>query len=494
MYKYDNIDLELLRESFLVKNERIFLEEMENNEKFRKYTSDIMNILKKYSINELKKILIEKVNKVENGEIKEKELEKIEYEIALILSIIPNNIEEADKYWSKKFNESKEIGDKNKVLIEIAAQHPLIDGKPGIEFEQRLKKGIDLYKKEKQKGNSVTIYIPGSLHSVKKGEEWVSDPVPLSEAGKQFLINNGIPQEDIRANDENKKYKENGVYNSADECFVSCAIAKNENCGRIISVVSPTQVYRKALLYNQFGYKPEIYGSMQKKEYHNYVKEAFWSLFITYAKDHTWQEGFLKEKTRQERNINYQVNEEIEQILNEGIVIPESVKLQKEKWLQKYNIAEMQTKEKDGNKKTLIDLSYNDLNEDLVNAVKDIMENCEKENLVIYSKDQKQIDFIKNEFEINDEQFVYCKDKEKDSVEYMSNEFNKKTNNFKEFFEILPSSKSMNLYMKYIDKGIMPYIISIPEEKENYNDEIKEMYKNLIYRENEIVPNIEEER
>ena len=51
MYKYDNIDLELLRESFLVKNERIFLEEMENNEKFRKYTSDIMNILKKYSIN-----------------------------------------------------------------------------------------------------------------------------------------------------------------------------------------------------------------------------------------------------------------------------------------------------------------------------------------------------------------------------------------------------------------------------------------------------------
>ena len=38
----------------------------------------------------------------------------------------------------------------NKVLIEVAAQHPLVDGlKPQIEFELRLKKALQIYEKEK---------------------------------------------------------------------------------------------------------------------------------------------------------------------------------------------------------------------------------------------------------------------------------------------------------------------------------------------------------
>ena len=57
---------------------------------------------------------------------------------------------------------------KNKVLIEVAAQHPLINGKPGEEFEHRLKKGIQIYNAEKEKGNNPIIYVPGSLHSIKK--------------------------------------------------------------------------------------------------------------------------------------------------------------------------------------------------------------------------------------------------------------------------------------------------------------------------------------
>ena len=92
---------------------------------------------------------------------------------------------------------------KNKVLIEIGAQHPLIDGKPGIEFEKRLLKGIELYNKEIECGNSPVIYIPGSLHSIKKDGQWITDKNSLSTAGKDFLLEHNIPEECIRADETN---------------------------------------------------------------------------------------------------------------------------------------------------------------------------------------------------------------------------------------------------------------------------------------------------
>ena len=490
LYGYEEVALEDLRETFLTKTEREFLNKVKTDKEFRKNVLSVMDTLKKCSIDEMRSMLIEKINKIEHGEVKEEEIERIEYEIALILSVIPIDIEEADKYWNEKINNIVDVGNKRKVLIEIAAQHPLIDGKPGSEFEQRLKKGIELYNKETEKGNTVTIYIPGSIHSIKKDGKWVTDLVSLSEAGKNFLIENGIPNDDIKADDANEKYKENGVYNSADECYVSSEIARNEDCGRIISVVSPTQVYRKALLYTQFGYKPEIYGVETKQEYHNFIGEAFWSLYITYAKDHTWQDGYLKEKTRQERNINYQTNEEINQILSDGIIIPESVKIQKEKWQKKYNIAQKNMEEKKNNEKILINLDVADLDENVITSILDVIKNNKEKEAIIYSQSKEQIDFINNKLSLDDKQFIYYEGKEND--QFIVNEFYKESNKFKEIFEISSSSDSMNSYMQYINKGVIPNIVSIPTEKEDYNLKISKMYKSLIYNENELVPNVEE--
>lgn len=88
----------------------------------------------------------------------------------------------------------------NKVLIEVAAQHPLVDGlKPQIEFELRLKKALQIYEKEKKNGNKPIIYVPGSLHSIKVNGEWQTDKIPLSEAGRNFLVEHGIPEESIRS-------------------------------------------------------------------------------------------------------------------------------------------------------------------------------------------------------------------------------------------------------------------------------------------------------
>lgn len=152
---------------------------------------------------------------------------------------------------------------KYNVLIEIAAQHPLnADGTPGKEFECRLNKGIELYNKEKEKGNIPLIYVPGSQHMDKD----TVDINSLSTAGKNYLLKNGMPEEDIRGDDANKEYKgEDGVYNSGDECYVAACIAKKEKIERIISVVSPVQILRKVLFYLNYGVFPEMYGERTRR-------------------------------------------------------------------------------------------------------------------------------------------------------------------------------------------------------------------------------------
>ena len=130
----------------------------------------------------------------------------------------------------------------NKVLIEVAAQHPLVDGKPGEEFEYRLKKGIQIYNNEKGKGNEPIIYVPGSLHSIRNNSKWKIDKRTLSEAGRMYLIENGIPAKDIRADEANERFKEDGVYNSGDECLVATLIAMEEGIDRIICGFSSTDL------------------------------------------------------------------------------------------------------------------------------------------------------------------------------------------------------------------------------------------------------------
>ena len=214
---------------------------------------------------------------------------------------------EQKQYWLKKYAEAKdfmlsrEVKENAKVLIEIAAQHPLKDGdKPGKEFQARLDKGIELFNQERRKGNFVEIYVPGSRHMY----NGIADKISLASAGKIYLLNHGIDEKLIHADDLNEKYKGNeGVYNSADECFVSSSYFKDGNFNKLISVLSPVQIMRKSLLYIEFGVIPLSYSVPLDETYHNYIVEATFQIPYVLYEDHSWQgkDSVLGQKTRQER-------------------------------------------------------------------------------------------------------------------------------------------------------------------------------------------------
>ena len=158
------------------------------------------------------------------------------------------------------------------VLIEVAAQHPLKEGKyPAEEFQKRLDLGVKLYK-ELSNTENVKFYIPGSKHQ----ENGKADLVSLSEAGKNYLISQGIPQGNIFADDANDEIMgEKGVYNSTDECYVSCKLFEKYHFKELHLVCSPNQMMRKMLCYIDFGYFPNIHTASYDKMYHNPINEIF---------------------------------------------------------------------------------------------------------------------------------------------------------------------------------------------------------------------------
>lgn len=190
------------------------------------------------------------------------------------------------QYWEKKFEIAKSFMELRAsiptVLIEVAAQHPLINGEePNEEFAYRLLLAKTLYEKERVLGKSVEIYVPGSRH-VYKG---VSDKISLSEAGSIFLERQGMSREVIHGDDLNFRYKgDKGVYSSADECFVASSYFKDSGFGSLFSVLSPVQVFRKTLHYIEFGVLPLNYTAPTLNTFHDYIDEIFeavpYALFI----------------------------------------------------------------------------------------------------------------------------------------------------------------------------------------------------------------------
>lgn len=179
--------------------------------------------------------------------------------------------------WERRFVAAKEFmsarSHLRRDLIEIAAQHPLIDGeKPNEEFSRRLLLGIDLYHRLRREGREVELYVPGSRHSF----EGIADTVSLSEAGRAFLIARGIPAEAIHGDDLNEKFKgDAGVYNSADECFVTASYFIHGEFGGLHTVASPVQLMRKNLHYIWFGVVPLSHTAPTTDAYHNWLFEAF---------------------------------------------------------------------------------------------------------------------------------------------------------------------------------------------------------------------------
>ncbi|MEE6206962.1 MAG: hypothetical protein VZR95_02795 [Alphaproteobacteria bacterium] len=179
--------------------------------------------------------------------------------------------------WLDKYNQALDNMQNHKengkgVLIEVAAQHPLKDGQfPAEEFSARLDLGVKLYQ-ELSDQKEVKFYIPGSRHQ----ENGKADLVSLSTAGKNYLISKGIPAENIYADDANDDIMgEKGVYNSTDECFVSCSLFKKYGFAELHLVCSPNQMMRKMLCYISFGCFPHIHTASVDKMYHNPINEIF---------------------------------------------------------------------------------------------------------------------------------------------------------------------------------------------------------------------------
>lgn len=161
--------------------------------------------------------------------------------------------------WKEKEIEAKfkTQGRKNlykKILIEVAAQHPLKEGKfPGEEYAKRLDIACELI------DEGTYIYLPGSLH--------IPDEIPLSEAGKEYLLQKGIPEDKIiTTNDE--------VYNSTDECKVASRILIENEFAELICICSPAQLMRKALSYISFEVYPSFRVASYDELFHSYVEEA----------------------------------------------------------------------------------------------------------------------------------------------------------------------------------------------------------------------------
>jgi hypothetical protein len=75
----------------------------------------------------------------------------------------------------------------SRILIEVAAQHPLLQsGRPAEEFVKRLQRGFELWTDLTAEGNTVEVYVPGSRHQA----NGVADERSLSAAGVTWLIEN----------------------------------------------------------------------------------------------------------------------------------------------------------------------------------------------------------------------------------------------------------------------------------------------------------------
>ncbi|MFG2936583.1 hypothetical protein [Streptomyces sp. NPDC048282] len=179
--------------------------------------------------------------------------------------------------WDEKLHQAQALmaarRGRPSALIEVAAQHPLVDGvRPNEEFEARLDRAHELYAQLIADGLSVEMYVPGSRHMFRG----ITDKISLSQAGSHYLITCGIPAAHIRGEDLNHRYKgADGCYNSADECFVTASHFKDGAFGTLLAVLSPGQLHRKMLHYIQFGVLPLPYTAPTLASFHNYVHEAF---------------------------------------------------------------------------------------------------------------------------------------------------------------------------------------------------------------------------
>jgi hypothetical protein len=200
----------------------------------------------------------------------------------------------------------RKVHHRNAILIEVAAQHPLVDGvRPGTEFQARLDKGIELYKDYVAKGYHVEFFVPGSLHIFEK--TGVPDKISLTDAGCAYLAEKGIPKARIHGQDLIDAYiGRDGVYGGADECFVTASYFKDKYFGSLVSVAAPAQARRKELHYVWLNVLAKMAPASAAEYHHAPATETKKNIpSVLGADDPSFQTGKMARFFRQLRMPNY---------------------------------------------------------------------------------------------------------------------------------------------------------------------------------------------
>jgi hypothetical protein len=215
------------------------------------------------------------------------------------------------KYWRERYSHAKinmrTHRRNHRVLIEVAAQHPLVNGEPGQEFRARLDRAYELYSEFLKKDYEAEIFVPGSVHL---DEDGFPENESLSNAGAKYLLTKyNLSKEAIHGEDIIRQYQADryweGVYNTGDECYVAAQyfLSGNKSFGRLVTVCSPWQLMRKALFYINEGIIPDVYTVPTKEMYHNLIDELFEIVPYVLHTDHNYQSQNSREakRTRVER-------------------------------------------------------------------------------------------------------------------------------------------------------------------------------------------------
>ena len=179
-------------------------------------------------------------------------------------------------YYEKALVHTREVlhdNSKAGTLIEVSAQHPLVNGQePNEEYKARLNKAIELYHLLKKDGVRVKIYTTGSRHTC----NGVADTVSLSMAGEQYLLKQGINPSDIYAEEVEHTYmQESGIYCSEDECKATHKLFCGTNYQKLICICSPVQLMRKYLYYIKLGIAPDMVSVPCEDMFHDPIEEIF---------------------------------------------------------------------------------------------------------------------------------------------------------------------------------------------------------------------------
>lgn len=152
-------------------------------------------------------------------------------------------------------------------IIEVDAIAPLSRGYyPVSEYLHRLDKCVELFT-----GNE-TIYVIGKL--------CVGDKISLAEAGKEYLLTKGIPEDSIKTIDS-------GIFTNDDGSRIIC----NNNPNTGVSVIcSSVQSFRKYFLYVENGIVPNIVNTDLHVGPHAYAIEFFGELLNLIVNDSMYVE------------------------------------------------------------------------------------------------------------------------------------------------------------------------------------------------------------